>query len=141
MHNSGSLITARLAAEQGRDVFAVPGSITSFKSMGTHGLIKEGAKLVEHAADIIEELNPAIRHSDPVDVSMPTVDVDPMEKQVLDQLTAYPVHIDHLVRQLSLPAGELSGVLLHLELKGLVIQTPGNRFARNDHMVERTSLE
>jgi DNA processing protein len=127
---SGSLITAKLAAEQGREVFAVPGSVASFKSMGTHGLIKEGAKLVENANDIIDELNIGL----PMDVTsgeeqMPE-GLTPGEKTILRELTPYPIHIDELVRQVSISAGEVSSLLLQLELKGLVIQSPGKRFAK-----------
>ncbi len=129
-HKSGSLITARLAAEQGREVFAVPGSVASFKSMGTHSLIKEGAKLVEHVNDIIDELN--IAHEMPAMASTgtPPLKMTPKEEKVLNELTPYPTHIDNLVRQLSLPVGEVSSLLLHLELKGLVTQNPGKLFAR-----------
>lgn len=127
---SGSLITARLAVEQGREVFAVPGSITSFKSMGTNSLIKQGAKLVEHTGDIIEELN--FPNDRPAAISRPApiVQMTPDEKIVLDKLTSCPVHIDDLLRQLELPAGKLSSLLLHLELKGMVTQSPGNQFSR-----------
>jgi len=128
---SGSLITARLAAEQGREVFAVPGSITSFKSMGTHGLIKQGAKLVEHVDDILEELNVMQPISSHIKEER-TWKLTPEEARVLDQLSPYPVHIDRLVRGLSLSAAQVSGLLLQLELKGLVTQSPGKLFARNE---------
>jgi len=129
-HRSGSLITARLAAEQGREVFAVPGSITSFKSMGTHRLIKEGAKLVEHVDDIVQELN-ITRPLPSTDIKgKPTIPLTPEEKQIIDELSPYPVHIDKLVRHLSLSASRVSSLLLQLELKGLVTQSPGKLFAR-----------
>jgi DNA processing protein len=129
-HKSGSLITARLAAEQGREVFAVPGNITSFKSIGTHRLIKQGAKLVEHADDIVEELNIG-RSIPPVAArGEPTVSLTPEEKKIMRELTPYPVHIDKLVRHLSLSAAQVSSLLLRLELKGLVAQSPGKLFAR-----------
>ena len=129
-HRSGSLITARLAAEQGREVFAVPGSITSFKSMGTHRLIKQGAKLVEHVEDILEELNldqpiPSIDTKE-----KPAIPLTPEEKKILNELSPYPVHIDKLVRSLSLSPALVSGLLLQLELKGLITQSPGKLFAR-----------
>jgi DNA processing protein len=129
-HKSGSLITARLAAEQGREVFAVPGSITSFKSMGTHRLIKQGAKLVEHVDDIVEELNIARPIPSISTKEEPTISLTPEEKKIIDELSPYPVHIDKLVRHLSLSAGQVSGLLLQLELKGLVTQSPGKLFAR-----------
>ena len=128
-HQSGSLITARLAAEQGREVFAVPGSITSFKSMGTHRLIKQGAKLVEHVDDIVEELNIAQPIPSVHIKEEPTIPLTPEEKRIIDELSPYPVHIDKLVRRLSLSAAHVSGTLLQLELKGLVTQSPGKFFA------------
>jgi DNA processing protein len=138
---SGSLITARLAAEQGREVFAVPGSVTSFKSMGTHRLIKQGAKLVEHVDDIVEELNiarpiPTIGTAESAKVATTagkeeaTIPLTPEEKRIIDELSPYPVHIDKLVRHLSLSAAQVSSLLLQLELKGLVTQSPGKLFAR-----------
>jgi DNA processing protein len=127
---SGSLITAKLAAEQGREVFAVPGSITSFKSTGTHSLIKQGAKLVEQANDIIEELNLDCHATAKPLEQRPEIHMTPEEKRVFNGLTPYPTHIDSLVRRLSLPAGELSSLLLHLELKGLATQGPGKLFSR-----------
>lgn len=131
-HRSGSLITARLAAEQGREVFAVPGSITSFKSMGTHRLIKQGAKLVEHVEDILEELNldqpiPSIDTKE-----KPAISLTPEEKKILNELSPYPIHIDKLVRNLSFSAAQVSSLLLQLELKGLVTQSPGKLFTRSE---------
>jgi DNA processing protein len=128
---SGSLITARLAAEQNREVFAVPGNIHSFKSVGTHTLIKQGAKLVVHAGDVIEEF----QHIQPFEqstISPPQPALPPLtdeEAMVIDSLEADPVHIDDLVRRLQLGSGRLSGLLLQLELKGVVTQSPGKRFA------------
>jgi DNA processing protein len=133
---SGSLITAHLAAEQGREVFAVPGSIQSFKSAGTHSLIKQGAKLVEHPQDIIEELSAQLQLSGtekkPAQLQQepkhPPLSSD--ELLVLNALGPYPVHIDDIVRNIPLDSGRLSGILLQLELYGLVQQSPGKRFNR-----------
>ncbi len=125
---SGALITARLAAEQNREVFAVPGSIRSFKSAGTHDLIRQGAKLVAHARDILEEFGPW-----PVPAAPPPASAAPLSgpaERVLAALEAYPVHIDTLARRLDLPAGILAGYLLELEINGLAVQWPGKRFAR-----------
>jgi len=131
---SGSLITARLSAEQNREVFAVPGSIQSFKSTGTHTLIKQGAKLVEHAQDIIEELVPLINLDiEKGDISCNEVkpknsDLSKEESMVFNTLGPYPVHIDELARKLSLEPGKISSTLLKLELKGVIRQSPGNYF-------------
>ncbi len=135
---SGSLITARLAAEQNREVFAVPGSIQSFKSTGTHTLIKQGAKLVEHAQDIVEELTPILEHNkcstntspDETDINLASLNVD--ESQVYNALEPYPVHIDKLARKISMELGNLSSILLKLELKGLIQQLPGKLFILSD---------
>lgn len=132
---SGSLITARLAAEQNREVFAVPGSINSFKSTGTHTLIKQGAKLVEHAQDILDEMPAGLsalpaRETGPGagrTAAKPKLSDD--EAKVIDVLEPYPLHIDQLVRRLAIDTGRLAGLLLQLELKGLVAQSPGKLFA------------
>jgi DNA processing protein len=140
-HKSGSLITAKLAADQGREVYAVPGSITSFKSTGTHSLIKQGAKLVEQANDIIEELNLDGQMPQTAPRQRPVVEMTPEEERVFHRLSPYPTHIDDLVRRLALPAGELSSLLLHLELKGLANQSPGKLFSRAEPIQERTTVE
>jgi DNA processing protein len=134
---SGSLITARLAAEQNRDVFAVPGSIQSFKSTGTHTLIKQGAKLVEHAQDIMEELSHLIKT--PVEKDKPAdcitkkiSQLSPDERVVFDSLGPYPVHIDDIARKLSFEAGRLSSILLQLELRGMAQQSPGKFFSATE---------
>jgi len=131
---SGSLITARLAAEQNREVFAVPGNIHSFKSTGTHTLIKQGAKLVERALDIVEEFT-AVLQAAPAPDRMPAAcapckepPVAADEETVLKQLDCYPTHIDDLARRLGMTAGRLAALLLQLELKGLIQQLPGKRF-------------
>ena len=132
--NSGSLITARLAAEQNREVFAVPGSIQSFKSIGTHTLIKQGAKLVENAQDIIEELTPMIQYDQSSGNNQGKADEEKLalltadELLVYETLGPYPVHIDDLARTVSLGPGRLSSILLKLELNDLVQQSPGNFF-------------
>ncbi len=130
---SGSLITARLAAEQNREVFAVPGSINSFKSIGAHTLIKQGAKLVEHAQDIIEELSPLIQAYAATNDKNKKMDKLPSlsseESLVLKELGPYPVHIDEIVRNISMESGKVSGILLRLELKEIVDQAQGKLFS------------
>jgi DNA processing protein len=133
--NSGSLITARLAAEQNREVFAVPGSIESFKSKGAHALIKQGAKLVEHVSDIIEEISHMLatpigdkRTNQPVRVK-PAPALTPDESAVFEFLEPYPVHIDDISRKLAMEPAKISSLLLQLELKGLVRQSPGKHFS------------
>ncbi|MDM8552076.1 DNA-processing protein DprA [Desulfobacterales bacterium HSG2] len=132
---SGALITARFAAEQGREVFAIPGNIHSFKSIGTHNLIKQGAKLIVNVQDIIDELPHVIRSrmaDSDMDQSKILEKLPPLsseESLVLKALGPYPVHIDDLGRKLSMDPGKLSSILLQLELKGVVQQDPGKLFS------------
>ncbi|MEN8245049.1 MAG: DNA-processing protein DprA [Thermodesulfobacteriota bacterium] len=131
---SGSLITARLAAEQNREVFAVPGSVSSFKSTGTHTLIKQGAKLVEHAKDVLEEFPQlSMPHKKAEEAGQPNSTAPPalpaLEQEVYEALDCYPVHIDMLALKTGIAAGRLAGILLNLELKGVVLHSPGNMFS------------
>jgi DNA processing protein len=125
---SGSLITARLAAEAGQEVFAIPGSIHSPLSKGCHKLIKQGAKLVESAQDILEELRwEAIVAAAPPAVALPD---DPEAAGLLDTLGFQPCDIDTLAARSGLTAEQLLAMLLPLELAGHVAQLPGGRYQR-----------
>ena len=134
---SGSLITARLAGEQGREVFAVPGNINSAKSTGAHNLLKQGAKLVACAEDVIEEFyqfqNKANKEDTLSEKQSETVtrlspDLTGDESVIYKVLEPYPIHIDALSQQTGMHVGKLSIILLNLELKGLVSQSPGKYF-------------
>ncbi|MBF0475163.1 MAG: DNA-protecting protein DprA [Deltaproteobacteria bacterium] len=131
----GALITARQALEQGREVFAIPGSVHSFKSAGTNDLIRQGAKLVERAQDILDEL-PYLKTQTPTRAiaaeSGPetALQLDGLEKVIVDALGPDEVHIDNLIRQLNIPSPELLSILSRLEIEGLVGQLPGKRFYR-----------
>lgn len=134
---SGSLITARLANEAGREVFAIPGSIHSPQSRGCHALIKQGAKLVETAQDILEELRlpgtapltrTVMRSSAPTDASA-DADAD-ADAPLLAALGFDPVTLDGLAARTGWGAAELSTRLLGLELEGLVARLPGQLFQR-----------
>ena len=124
---SGSLITARLAAENGRDVFAIPGSIHSPLAKGCHQLIREGAKLVESAQDILDEfgMRDASLAPRPRDDSRATAD-----DGLLAILGHDPVDLDTLVQRSGRPASELAAALLELELAQDVERLPGNRYQR-----------
>lgn len=129
---SGSLITARLALDQGREVFAVPGRVDSPKSAGTHRLIQQGAHLVQTVADILEGLawdrgTRAVDRSTPLARPMA---VTAPEQSVLDTLEAYPRDVDTLIRLTGLAIAELHSLLLQLELKGLIRQVPGQQYER-----------
>ena len=170
-NRSGALITARLAGEQGREVFAVPGEIFSELSTGTHKLINNGAKLISTVDDLLNELppyvlnqiqsesltasvpdmetessqEPSVEKSDikpeavqsspevpqPVQ-SAPPPDLTPDEKTVFDAIETPSSHIDTIVRTTQLPIGQVSSVLLMLELKGIVQQLPGKQFTKTN---------
>lgn len=126
---SGSLITARLAVEQGRDVFAMPGSIHSPLSKGPHKLIREGAKLVETAQDVLVELGMAPGAA-PVRVEGAAPDADPRHARLLDAMGHGPVGLDRLVARSGLPAGEIAAMLVQLGLDGRISVLPGGRWQR-----------
>ena len=129
---SGSLITASLALEQGREVFAVPGSIHSFKSTGCHFLIKQGARLIENSDDILEELGLNYEFVPKTDtfVQGPLPSMDEFEKAIYDIIGDYPIHIDEITRQGNLEPGKTASILMRLELKGIIRQVPGKMFVR-----------
>ncbi|MCW5650874.1 MAG: DNA-processing protein DprA [Ramlibacter sp.] len=129
---SGSLITARQALEQGKDVFAIPGSIHSPQSRGCHSLIKQGAKLVESAQDILEELAPNIAtdfiaRQRPATGATTANDVD---SSLLQALGFDPVSLDALVARTGIDTATLQARLLSLELDGQVARLPGGLFQR-----------
>ena len=124
--HSGSLITARVAAEQGREVFAIPGSIHSPQAKGCHRLIKDGAKLVECADDVLSELRWAATLS-PTPMATSTDDhADPW----LEAAGYDPFTLDELVMRTQAPVAELNARLLDWELEGLVVPVPGGRWQR-----------
>ena len=134
--NSGSLITARLAAEGGREVFAIPGSIHSPTARGCHRLIRDGAKLVETAADVLDELRwsrsrqeriapAADQHTLPVHA-----DDEPRTAAVLVALGFDPVDVDTLATRSGLTVDALYAILTPLELAGRISRMPGGRFQR-----------
>lgn len=132
---SGSLITARLAGEQGREVFAIPGSIHSVQSRGCHALIRQGAKLVETAQDILEELAPpatAPQQQPPPDAApreAPPAGT-PTHAALLAALGYDPVGLDTLQARTGLDTPTLQVQLLELEMEGLVMRLPGGLFQR-----------
>jgi DNA processing protein len=139
--HSGALITARCAAEQGRDVFVVPGSIFSPQTRGCHRLIKEGARLVESAEDIFEEygMEAVIRQTSGGSIMMDpplTTAGDDIrgltapEQELMNHLSPVPLSIDELTELSGLSVDRLAEVLLALELKGRIQSVPGQRYVK-----------
>lgn len=120
---SGSLITARLAVEQGREVFAIPGSIHSPVARGCHALIKQGAKLVESAQDILDELNLSV-------IGQTNAQVEDNDDPLWRAMGFDPVPFDMLVQRSGLTASALCAMLLERELLGLVATLPGGLYQR-----------
>jgi DNA processing protein len=126
---SGSLITARLAADQGKEVFAIPGSIHSAQSKGCHALIRQGAKLVEAAQDILEEL-PNASALALACASTPTEAASPPLDALFEALGFDPVSLDVLQARTGLPTAQLQAKLMSLELESEVARLPGGLFQR-----------
>jgi len=136
---SGSLITARLATESGREVFAIPGSIHNPLARGCHALIRDGAKLVETGAHVLEELAPLLsdagfitREPAPASSQTPGRDepMDAQHRELLDAMGFDPVTTDELVKRTGFPAAEVSSILLLLELQGHVSSGAGGLFTQ-----------
>lgn len=126
---SGSLITARLALEQNREVFAIPGSIHNPTSKGCHALIREGAKLVETVDHILEEL-PGLRPADPRHPASAELPLDADERRLLRAIAYDPVSIDTLVEASDQPPERILALLVGLELKGCIAAAPGGLYYR-----------
>jgi len=126
---SGSLITARLALEQDREVFALPGSVLSETSAGPHQLIASGAKLVEKTEDILEEILPQLKRAS-VRPQALLPELEGEEAHLYGSLAFEPKHIDALIQESKRAAHAISGLLLCLELKGLVRQMPGQYYVK-----------
>ena len=137
---SGALITARHAAEQGRDVFALPANVDSTYSAGSLRLLRDGARLIRDVDDLLEDLRglrtpgsrtPTPTSAEPFPAPLPTPlpILDPAQQRVWDFL-AEPHHADEITRSLGFPAGELSKLLLTMEMKKIIRRAPGNMFER-----------
>ncbi len=143
-HQSGSLITARLASEQGREVFAIPGSIHNPMARGCHRLIRQGAKLVETASDVLEELAPLLRELQPLSTQRAQEAIEPQyeldaEYQLLLKCMGFdPAPIDLLIERSGLTAEVVSSMLILLELEGHVSSAPGGIYCRTGKSVLNT---
>ncbi len=125
---SGSLITARFAMQQGREVFAIPGSIHNPLSRGCHALIRDGAALVETADDMLAELRGLLAFKREeltnADISSEIADIEDRERQLLEAVGHDPVSLEQLAVRLQTDVGDLMGQLIGLEIKDLIVQTP-----------------
>ncbi|MGV6827333.1 MAG: DNA-processing protein DprA [bacterium] len=131
---SGSLITARYAAEQGREVFAIPGSIHNPLARGCHNLIRNGAKLVETAADVLEELSGLLSlappPTQPIASEVEELPLEPDHQELLEAMGYDPVSADFLVEHTRFEPAEISSMLLLLEMAGHVSSAPGGLYLR-----------
>ena len=129
---SGSLITAEMALEEGRDIFAVPGQIDSFKSSGSHWLLQQGAKLVQSTEDILVEYEAEILLADSgaavEEKAAPSIDQESIA--LLENIEVYPMSRDELITRSGLPSSKVAELLLMLELEGLVEMLPGDGVRR-----------
>lgn len=117
---SGSLISARLAMEQGRDVFAVPGSVKENQSRGCHHLIKQGAKLTETLKDVEEELDGIIQFELESSPEATVIEVTSLQARLVAEMSQEPVSVDVLTERIGEPVGEISAALVQLEIHGAV---------------------
>ena len=130
--DSGSLITAREAGDQGRDVFAIPGPIGMGHNAGCHKLIQDGAKLVECVDDILSELGVLTMRSPGAEAPSPTPipPLPPEQRKILDMLTLQPRLMEGMIAESGLMAAQVTGILTLLEMRGLAKRVPGNAFVR-----------
>jgi DNA processing protein len=141
--SSGALITANMAVENGRQIFAVPGRIDSPQSKGCHELIKKGAKLCEGVEDILSEFEylfpPSNRGQAGEAGILPSLELSEHEQQVYEAVGAAEDSVDEIIHRSGLPASTVSVALLSLEMKRLLVQLPGRLFSRNQQSRVRDS--
>jgi len=130
---SGALLTAKHALEQNREVFALPGNVTSPSSAGTNDLIRQGAHLIGSTEDILRELEFIIpKYSDNTPETLPSIDLSPELEKLYGVIPNEPIHLDVISRESGVEVRTLLGQLLELELKGVVQQVSGKRFVKSN---------
>jgi DNA processing protein len=136
-YKSGALHTARHAMEQGREVFALPGRIDSPASRGCHDLIRDGVTLVRDADDVLQELGPLLEpvsKTDDEEIHIPReLNLNDVEREVLNRIGKEPKHIDEVVRETQLEASRVLSTLTILEMKRLIRRLPGGFLIRGSH--------
>ncbi|MDH7602542.1 MAG: DNA-processing protein DprA, partial [Armatimonadota bacterium] len=128
---SGALITAGYAAEQGKDVYAVPGNVDDHRNAGCHALIKDGAKLVECADDILSELGLQSETEESRQLTLPIESLaNDNERKIAALLSLDPMPVDEIIEKTGLPAPLVAGTLTILEMKNVARRVPGNAYVR-----------
>ncbi|MCE5323858.1 DNA-processing protein DprA [bacterium] len=128
---SGALLTADFALQQGKDIYAVPGNVDDERNSGCHQLIKDGAKLVESAEDILEELGLETNDTDVQNqLALPIESLSDQERDIISLLSLDPMQVDEIIEKSSLSAPMVSGTLTVLEMKNLIRRVPGNAYIR-----------
>ncbi|MFN4196584.1 MAG: DNA-processing protein DprA [Caldimicrobium sp.] len=128
---SGTLITAKWAQEQGKDVFAIPGNIFSEQSKGTHLLLKEGAIPVTHPREVLEYLELNIPSTPLLESKKQELPLSPDERKILEVLSSYPISLEELAQKTELPISKLLTILTELEVKNLILSLPGKFYQLN----------
>lgn len=128
--DSGALITSNYAAEQGRDVFALPGNVDDMRNEGCHALIRDGAQLVTSADDVLESLGFLTAEERSPQAVMAMDSLSDVEKKIVEILSLQPKHVDQVIQESELSVGEVTGALTMLEMNGIVKRVPGNAYVR-----------
>lgn len=128
--DSGALITAKFAAEHGRDVFALPGNVDDIRNEGCHRLIRDGAVLIESAEHILQELGVAAEEQRRPQLSFAFESLTDVERRLVEILSLDPKHMDEIIKESNLAAPQVTGTLTILEMKGVIKRVPGNAYVR-----------
>lgn len=128
--DSGALITARFAAEHGKDIFALPGNVDDIRNQGCHALIRDGAGLVTCAEDITNALGMRAEENRQPQLALGFEQLTGVERALVELLSLQPKHVDQIIKESSTPAQTVTGTLTILEMKGLVKRVPGNAYVR-----------